>query len=140
MAKKKSQRYIHAQHHQPPRLSIRVSRKNDRSDSTPFFGLPNRRPDPHDVDYFFRLYQKWWRGAEIWLVLTLGKGATLELKNKHPLRLTLTNENILAALMAWDIIMGGQSAAPRVRLLYPKLQRFQHHFFSYFQRRIYDFC
>jgi hypothetical protein len=134
LGKKKGQRYIHGQH-QPPIHS----RKNDRSDST-LRTLPNRpdthdrsdstlprRPVTHDVDCFFQSYQKWWRGAEIWLVLALGNGATLELKTHQPCRLTLTNDNILAALLAWDNIMGGQ-AAPQVRLLYHKLQRHQKHF------------
>jgi hypothetical protein len=86
--------------------------------------LPNR-PDTHDVDYFFQSYRKWWSHDQIWLVLALGKGATLELKKMPPCRLTLTNENILAVLLA----LGGQSYAPRVRLLYLKLQRHQNHYF-----------
>jgi hypothetical protein len=80
--------------------------------------------DTQDVDFFVQSYLETWRGANIWLVLVLGQGATLELKTKSPSpRLTLNDENVPALLLAWDIFLARHTRL-HVRILYEKkLQR-----------------
>jgi hypothetical protein len=121
--KQNSQRCIHRQRRrqqqQHPRLPETIVPTNGRRrrEGTRWV---EAKVDTQDVDFFVQSYLKTWRGANIWLVLVLGQGATLELETNRPSPwLTLTDENIPAVLLAWDILLA-RHTRPHVRILYRK--------------------